>query len=79
MLLNIRQERLKRNWTLEFVAKKVGLTCSTVHDMETGRCKPSYDVLVKLEDLFNLNHRQLFAVVDDTPNSQRNNTTKTEK
>lgn len=79
MYLDIRQERLDRHWTQEYVAQKIGTTLSTVQKIETGQRKPSYDVLVKLEDLFNLNHRQLFAVVDDTPNSQRNNTTKTEK
>lgn len=79
MYLSIRQERLKRNWSQDFVAKRIDVTPETVHYIETGQRKPSYDVLVKLEDLFNLNHRQLFAVVDDTPNSQENHTTKTEK
>lgn len=68
MNLNIRQERLKRKWTLGYVSQYAGVTLSTVCDIEKGRCKPSYDVLVKLEDLFNLPHRQLFAVVDDTRN-----------
>lgn len=76
MLLNIRQERLNRQWTLEYVAKKIGLTKTAIYDLETGKQLPSYKVLVKLEDLFNLNHRQLFAVADDTPNSQQNSTTK---
>ncbi len=76
MYLNIRQERQKHNWTQEYVAQKVGLTKTAIHDIETGKQLPSYKVLVKLEDLFNLNHRQLFAVVDDTPNSHSNHTTK---
>jgi len=65
MKLQIRQERIKRQWTLEYVAKQVGITSSTVHDIESGRCKPSYDVLVKLEDLFERTHRELFAVAHD--------------
>lgn len=79
MYLQIRQERKNRNWKQSFVAKQTGLTKTAIHDIETGRRKPSYEVLVKLEDLFNLNHRQLFAVADDTPNSQENSTTKQEK
>lgn len=75
MYLNIRQERLKRNWSQEYVAKRTNVTPETIHYIETGQRKPSYEVLVNLEDLFNLNHRQLFAVVDDTPNSRENNTT----
>lgn len=79
MNLSIRQERKKRNWTLNYVSKNIGVTQATVHDIETGRCKPSYEVLVKLEDLFKLNHRKLFAVADDTPISHEENTTKKEK
>jgi DNA-binding helix-turn-helix protein len=76
MYLNIRQERKKHNWTQEYVANKVGVTKTAIHDIETGQRKPSYNVLVKLEDLFHKNHRQLFAVVDDAPNSQENNNMK---
>lgn len=64
----MRQERINRNWTQEFVAKRVGVTKAAIHDMETGRRKPSYDVLVKLENLFHRSHRTLFAVADDEPN-----------
>ena len=68
MTLRLRQERKKRKWKLDDVANKIGLTVSAVHDIETGRCKPSYDVLVKLLDLFGYDDpRQLFAVIDDTP------------
>lgn len=76
MYLNIRQERQERNWTQKYVANKVGVTKATIQMLETGQRKPSYDVLVKLEDLFKKNHRQLFAVVDETPNSQQNDTTR---
>lgn len=61
MQLRIRQERINKGWTLEYVAKQVGITKSAVHDLETERCKPSYEVLVKLEDLFGKSHRELFA------------------
>lgn len=66
--MRIRQEREARGWTQEYVAQQIGLTKTSVHDIETGKQKPSYNVLVKLEDLFQRNHRQLFAVVDDKAN-----------
>ena len=65
MKLRIRQKRQKRQWTLDYVAKSTGISKPAVHDIETGRRKPSYDVLVKLLDLFGYNDpSQLFAVVD---------------
>lgn len=57
----LRQERIKRNWTLAYVAEKVGVSKQAVHDIEVGRRKPSYGVLVSLEDLFGLSHRILFS------------------
>lgn len=65
MILRIKQERKKRNWTLEYVANKIGTKKTTVQMIENGKRKPSYEVLVKLEDLFESNHRELFAVVDN--------------
>ena len=67
MQLRIRQERINKGWTLEYVAKQVGITKSAVHDLETERCKPSYEVLVKIENLFGKTHRELFAVASDNP------------
>lgn len=75
MNLDIRQERIKRGWTQKYVANKVGVTLSTVQKIETGQRAPSYDVLVKLENLFKLPHRQLFAVIDDITISQKHDTT----
>lgn len=73
MYLKIRQERQKNNWTLEFIANKVGLTPSAVHDIEAARCKPSFEVLVKLLTLFGKKTaakqiRELFAAADETSN-----------
>lgn len=69
MELMLRQERLKRGWTLEYVAEKIGVTKPAVQMLETGSTKPSFDVLVKLLDLFNYNDpRKLFgAATPDTP------------
>ncbi len=57
----LRQERISRNWTLDYVAEKVGVSKQAVHDIEVGRRKPSYNVLVALEDLFGLSHCILFS------------------
>ena len=64
-MLHIRAERIKRDWTQEQVAQQIGLTRTAVHDLEKGKQQPSYKILLKLEDLFELPHRQLFAVAAD--------------
>ncbi|ANU53141.1 helix-turn-helix transcriptional regulator [Acutalibacter muris] len=62
MDLVIKQERIARGWTQEFVAQQVGVKKPTVSMIETGQRKPSYDVLVKLLDLFEYDDpRLLFA------------------
>lgn len=69
MELMLRQERLKRKWTLEYVAEQIGVSKPAVQMLETGSTKPSYDVLVKLLDLFDCNDpRILFgaATPDNT-------------
>ena len=68
MKLAIRQAREKRGWTQKYVAEKVGITQTMLLKIETGKRKPSYDVLVKLENLFHMNHRKLFgaATPDNT-------------
>lgn len=67
MLLMIRQERLKRGWTCEYISKQIGVCAETVRLIETGKRKPSFDVLVKLLDLFEYSDpRQLFAAVDES-------------
>lgn len=63
--LNIKRERINREWTQGYVGKQLGMTKTAISDIETGKRKPSYDVLVKLEDLFNKSHRYLLAQVND--------------
>ena len=69
MELKMRQERKRRGWTQEEVAHKLGVTKQAVQRIETGNSKPSYEVLVKLLDLFNYSDpRKLFgaATPDNT-------------
>lgn len=62
--LQIKQERINRKWTQDYVAKQIGLTRTAVHDIENGKQLPSYKVLVKIEDLFGMGHRELFKEID---------------
>lgn len=71
MYLEIRNQRLEKGWTLEFVGQKVGVSKQAVSDIENNRRKPSYRVLVKLEDLFNRGHRELFAISKSTKIARR--------
>lgn len=67
----IRQERIRRGWSLEYVAEQTGLTAEAIRLIEVGERNPSYPVLVKLEDLFGLTHRQLFGAATPDSTSQR--------
>lgn len=62
------QERLKKGWSQEFVAKAIGISRPAYNLIENNNRKPSYDVLVKLEDLFELTHRELFAAAPESSN-----------
>lgn len=66
----LRQERIKKGWKQSEVAHSIGISKQMMNDIEAGRRKPSYDVLVKLENLFHKSHRQLFAVADETPSKE---------
>ena len=59
-MLRIKQERLNAKWTQLYIARKIGLTRTAVSEIETGKQLPSYKILIKLENLFNLSHRELF-------------------
>lgn len=70
MYIMLRQERIKKGWKQSEVAHSIGISKQMMNDIEAGRRKPSYDVLVKLENLFHKSHRQLFAVADETPSKE---------
>lgn len=58
---NIKFEREKREWTLEEVAERVGITKQSISAIENGEADPSYKTLCKLEKLFNRSHKFLFG------------------
>ena len=66
MIRMIRQEQIKRGWSCEYVAEQTGLTAEAIRLIETGERNPSYTVLVKLEDLYQMNHRDLFGAATPT-------------
>ena len=64
----LEQERMKRGITREQLAKKIGITSEAIRLLEAGKRKPSYDVLVKLLDLFGCKDpRELFAEAPEPP------------
>ena len=67
--LKIRQERIEKGWTQKYVGSTVGVSKQSIYDIETGKQKPSYDVLLKLLTLFEVKHcddiSKLFAPVED--------------
>ena len=65
MKLVLKQEREKRGWSQRYVAEQIGVSQQAVLFYELSRAKPSYEVLVRLEDLFGLPHRELFAEAED--------------
>lgn len=69
--LNIRQERIDRGWSLDFVAKQVGVTNQAINLIETAQRDPSYKTLCKLEDLFGKSHRELFGAATPDIEDQR--------
>ncbi len=44
----LRQRRLVRQWTLEFLAGKAGLAVGTISDLERNKHKPNVTTLMKL-------------------------------
>jgi transcriptional regulator with XRE-family HTH domain len=51
-LVNLEKERLKRGWTQEEVATKVGAARSTYANWESGKREPDLATAEKLADLF---------------------------
>lgn len=64
MFTRLYQLRTERNWTRPHLAAMLNISVQMVYYLETGLRKPSYEVLCKLEDLFQLSHRELFAPAD---------------
>lgn len=62
--LRIEKERLRHGWSRKQLGELLGITAEAVRLIEIGKRKPSYDVLVKMEDLFGMGHRGLLVEED---------------
>ena len=64
LITKMRYERIKNGWSLNYVASKVGISNQAISKIELQKTKnPSYDIIVSLEDLYGLSHRELFSLV----------------
>ena len=67
LISRMRYERIKKGWTLDYVSMQVGISNQAVSKIELMKTKnPSYNIIVKLENLFGLSHRDLFFLVENT-------------
>lgn len=57
---HLRVARKMKGWTLQYVADMVGVSNPAIHAIEMLKRKPSYEVAVRLEQLFNEPHLDLF-------------------
>ena len=69
-MIRLERERLKRDWRLADVAERLGVTESTVCDWEKKRSKPTYDKLLKLCKLFNIEHGEVKGLFEPAPGKQ---------
>ena len=67
LISRMRYERIKKGWTLDYVSMQVGISNQAVSKIELMKTKnTSYNIIVKLENLFGLSHRELFFLVENT-------------
>ena len=65
LFTKMKKERINNGWTLNYVASEVGVSNQAISKIELQQTKnPSYDTIVKLENLFGLSHRELFSLID---------------
>ena len=67
LISRMRYKKIKKGWTLDYVSMQVGISNQAVSKIELMKTKnPSYNIIVKLENLFGLSHRELFFLVENT-------------
>lgn len=50
--LLLRELRKEKNWSLDYVAQKIGVSNQAISRIELGKSKPSFEVLLKILELF---------------------------
>ena len=63
-LNNLKRARLGRSITQDELAHTLGITVRTYQYIEHGQRKPSYDVILKLQELFNSDINSLLKESD---------------
>lgn len=61
-MMNLKIARIRKGLTQDELAKAVGIARNTVSRYETGDTKPSFDMVVKLAKILNIN---LIELIDD--------------
>ena len=70
MNTQLRGKRINEGWTLEYVGKQVGLTKTAIQAIETGKAKPSHEVMLKLCKLFNIEHKEVKGLFEPAREQQ---------
>ena len=64
-MIQLKNARMGKNMTQDDLAHILGITVRTYQYIEYGQRKPSYDVILKLQDLFHLSIDALLANTDE--------------
>lgn len=64
LLNNLKKLRLARNITQDELAHMLGITIRTYQYIEYGHRKPSYDVILKLQEIFKCDINKLLSDAD---------------
>ena len=67
--MNLREARQARNWSCGDVAAYLGVSSSTVRQIELGDRYPSYPLLCRIEKLFAMPHTDLIPSKHKDPHS----------
>ena len=63
--IRMKRDRIKNGWSKACLGRKLEVTGTCIKALETGRNKPSYDLLLKIMDLFGYTDpREPFEMVE---------------
>ena len=60
----IAQLRVQNNWTQNDVANMIGITKAAYSNIETGKRNPSFNIIIKLQRIFNDSIDRLLIEID---------------
>ncbi len=61
---NLKKARLEKNMTQDELAHMLGITVRTYQYIEHGHRKPSYNIILKLQDIFKCDISKLLSNAD---------------